>query len=511
MPFEKQIKEHARRRKKAQAMGGPERLKRRAAQGVLNARERLEKLLDRGSFTEAGLFATSSRVEDADRTPADGKVTGYGRIDGRPVAVASNDLTVRGASSARVNQQKIAHVKRVATRNGMPMIFLGESTGARMPDAMGARGMGTGAQDPTQYIRMREIPWASAVLGPCFGSSTWFACLSDFVVMRKGALLAVSSGKVTSAAIGEDVDPEELGGWRLQTEVTGMADLAVDTDEEALEAVKKFLSYLPSHHNQPPPEVPVTPKAAPDAEALLKILPESRNRVYDVRKVIQAIVDKESFFPLKENFGKTAVTGLARLGGKSVGILASNPLVKAGALDPDACDKITHFLVICDSFNIPVILLVDTPGFLVGVEGERKRAPGKIMNFMHALQLCTVPRLSVVMRKTYGQAYLNMGGGRNSDEVAAWFTAEVSFMDPAIGVGVVHGVHPDSDPERFEALRDEMVADTSAYEFAAIFGAQQVIDPRETREHLIRMLDIHSRALTAGIGQHIMRSWPATY
>ncbi len=230
-----------------------------------------------------------------------------------------------------------------------------------------------------------------------------------------------------------------------------------------------------------------------------------------MRRVVQAIVDRDSFFPLKENFGRAAVTGLARLDGRSVGILASNPLVKAGALDADACDKITHFLVVCDSFNIPIILLVDTPGFLVGVEGERKKAPGKIMNFMHALQLCTVPRLSVVMRKTYGQAYLNMGGGRNSDEVTAWFTAEVSFMDPGIGVGVVHGVRPDKEPERFEALREEMMADTSAYEFAAVFGAQSVIDPRETRDHLIRQLELHSRALTGAIGQHLIRTWPATY
>ena len=187
---------------------------------------------------------------------------------------------------------------------------------------------------------------------------------------------------------------------------------------------------------------PVAPGSGEAMAGIAKLLPEKRTQVYDVRNIIRAIVDKDSFFELKARFGKVAVTGLARLGGRTVGIVANNPLFKGGALDTDACEKITSFLVLCDSFNIPLVLLVDTPGFSIGIEAERKRAPGKIMNFMQALQLCTVPKISVILRKSYGQAYLNMGGGRNSDEVAAWPTAEVSFMDPTFAVKIVHGLEP---------------------------------------------------------------------
>ena len=190
-----------------------------------------------------------------ERAPADGKITGYGKLGGREVAIVSNDFTVMGASSSTVNTSKVGHVKKIATRRGLPMVFLGESTGARMPDVMGAASIGAGDR-PTQYLRMRETPWVSAVLGHCYGSSSWYAALADFVVMRKGAITAVSSVKLTSMAISEAVDPEALGGWRLHTEVTGMVDLAVDTDEEALDAIRRFLSYLPSHYNQAPPVVP---------------------------------------------------------------------------------------------------------------------------------------------------------------------------------------------------------------------------------------------------------------
>lgn len=511
MAYKDRIDELARRHQAAEAMGGPEKIAARHAEGLFNARQRVDYLLDDGSFKEAGKFATSLRPEDLEITPADGKVSGFGRIEGRKVAVVSNDLTVKGASSNNINAKKMSFIKRTAIRTGMPITFLGESSGARIPDVMGAVSMGMGGQDSEQYIRRRETPWATAVLGPCFGSSAWYTALSDFVVMRKGSELAVSSAKVTSIAINQEVDPEELGGWRLHTGTTGLVDLAVDTDEEALDAVRRFLSYLPSHNMEPPPRAPVPPGSDDGSASLLDLVPEERQKVYDVRRVIEAVVDKDSFFPLKERFGKVAVTGLARFDGHSVGIVASNPRIKGGALDADSCDKVTNFLVLCDSFNIPVVLLVDTPGFLIGLEGERHKAPGKIMNFMHALQLCSVPKISIVMRKTYGQAYLNMGGGQNSDEVAAWYTAEISFMAPDVGVSVVYGVRPDSDPQRYEELVQSMQSGTSAYDLASCFGAQDVIDPRDTRSYLIEALDFHRREITNGVGKHEMRTWPSTF
>lgn len=507
MAFEERIAEHDRRRGKALQMGGAEKLKRLAAADFLNARQRIDYLFDEGSFIESGLFASPDRGE----TPADGKVCGYGRIDGRDAAVVSHDITTKGASSSPINVRKMGHMRRTAVANGMPLVLLNESSGARIPDTMGAVGTGTLGQDPQQFVRFREIPYASAVLGPSYGTACWFTMLSDFVVMRKGALLAISSPKVTSIAINQKIEPEELAGWKMQSEVTGKVDYVVDRDEEALDLVKRFLAYLPSHHNETPPVAAVPAGSDDRAQEILAIVPEDRSKVYDIRKVIRTIVDIDSFFPLKDKFGRTAVTALARIDGQTVGIVATNPLIKAGALDVDSCDKITSFLVLCDSFNIPLVILADTPGFLIGVEGERRKAPGKVINFMTALQMCTVPKISIVLRKSYGQAYLNMGGTRNSDEMLAWFTADIGFMDPNVGVNVVYGVTREKEPERFQELKSEIERGSSAYDLAGIYSAQAVIDPRETRETLKRLLSVHKRRPTKGVGKHLLGGWPTTY
>jgi acetyl-CoA carboxylase carboxyltransferase component len=503
-------RELAGREAKARAMGGPEKLAKRKRAGVLNARERLDRLFDPGSYIESGLLSTSANPADRDKSPGDGKLAGFGKIGGRMAAAVSNDFTVMGASSGATNGRKIAHMKRVATERGMPLVFLGESSGARMPDHMGSRGMGSLlGNDGLQYRRMREVPWASATLGMSYGSSTWYAVLSDFNVMRKGAVLAVSSALLASLAIREEVDPQELGGWELHSEVTGFADLVVDTDEEAIDAIKRFLSYLPSHHHEAPPVAPVPAGSGAQMKDILRLLPLSRTQVYDVRKVVRAIVDEGSYFELKARFGKVATTGLARLNGHTVGIVANNPLYKGAAMDTEACEKITSLLVLCDSFNIPVVMLVDTPGFVIGTEAEKRKAPGKIMNHMNALSLFTMPKLSVILRKTYGQAYLNMGGGRNSDEVAAWPTAEVSFMDSQFAVKIVHGLEP-GQPGYEEALA-RMSGDSEPWDIASIYAVQSVIRPEETRDYLIRMLEVHRMRLTGGVGQHLMRAWPTSF
>ena len=502
--------EFAAREAKAKAMGGPEKLARRAKPGILNARERIDRLFDAGTYVESGLFTTSANPADREKSPSDGKIAGFGKIAGREAAVVSNDFTVMGASSGATNGRKIGHMKRVATERGMPLVMLGESSGARMPDHMGSRGMGTLlGNDGLQYRRMRETPWASATLGYSYGSSSWYAVLADFNVMRKGAVLAVSSSLLASLAIKEAVDPQELGGWQLHSEITGFADLVVDTDEEALDAIKRFLSYLPSHHNEPPPTAGVPAGSGSRMRDVLKHLPLSRTQVYDVRKVIRDVVDEGSYFELKPRFGKVATTGLARIDGRTVGILANNPLYKGAAMDTDACEKMTSLIVMCDSFNIPIVLFVDTPGFVIGTEAEKRRAPGKIMNMMNALALTTVPKLSVILRKSYGQAYLNMGGGRNSDEVAAWPTAEVSFMDATFAVKIVHGLEP-GQPGYDEALA-QMSRDSEVWDMASVYAVQSVIRPEETRDYLVRMLDVHRLRLTHGVGQHLMRAWPTSY
>ncbi len=511
MAFDALIDELNERKKKALMMGGPEKIEKRRAEGHLNARERIEYLLDNGSFVESGLFGTSVHKEVRHKTPADGKIAGTGTIDGRPVALVSNDFTVLGASSSVVNMKKIRHMKKISIDRGMPLVMLGESTGARMPDRMGAAGRATLGQDPTEYRRLREAPMISALLGKCYGSSTWYTCVSDFNIIRKGAVMAVASSRVTSIAINQPVDPEDLGGWKLHAETTGLTDMTVDTDEQALDGIKAYLSYMPSNCGETPPEKPV-PQGSDEASAtILDILPENRSRVYDMRKIIRAFVDKDSLFEIKPDFGKSIVTGLARLGGKSVGILGNNPRFKAGAIDVDAMRKATSFLVHCDSFNIPLVFLADQPGFLIGIAGERQAAPGKIMNWLNALALVTVPKICVIIRKSYGQAYLNMGGGRNSDEVVLWPTADLGFMDPKVGVSVLYNLKKEDDPERFDKLAADLQRDTSAWDLAALYEGQMVIDPRDTRRTLQSLLAVHQMRMSNGIGQHLLRNWPTSY
>jgi acetyl-CoA carboxylase carboxyltransferase component len=509
MAFQRLMDEYETRAEAARAMGGAEKLQKRAEAGILNARSRIDHLIDADSFCESGLFGEATHSNGKSNAPADGKITGYARVDGREVVVVSNDFTVMGASSGLTNMRKIAQMRRVALSRGLPMVWLGESSGARLPDNQGSRGMATMlGNDPTQYQRMRETPWASAIMGYCYGSSFLYNCCSDFSVMRKGAVMAVSSPGLVEMATKQKIEPEELGGWRIHAEITGLVDMVADTDEEALDAIKRFLGYMPSHHNELPPTASIPAGSGAEMANILNVLPESRTQVYDMRKVIRAIADRDSFFELKARFGKVAVTGLARIGGRVVGFIGNNPLVKGGALDTDACDKIIDFLVLCDSFNIPLVIMVDTPGFMIGAEPELKRATGKIVNFMNALQLVTVPKLSIIVRKTYGQAYLNMGGGRNSDEVAAWPTAEISFMTPAFATTVVHGLQP-GDPG-FDARHDEMTLDNEIWGAAATYGVQHVIRPQETRDYLIRMLEVHQLRTSKGIGQHLLRAWPTS-
>jgi methylmalonyl-CoA decarboxylase subunit alpha len=499
------------REQHARAMGGKEKLEKRHEKGFMNARERIDYLFDQGSFIESGLHARAINPEVRAKSPADGKIAGYGRIDGQEASIVANDFTVLGASSSVINMKKMRHMKEMAIKKGIPWILLGESTGARMPDRMGAPGRATMGQDPTEYRRMREVPMVTALLGECYGSSTWYTVISDIRIMRKGAHMAVASSRVTSIAINQPVDPEELGGWRLHAETTGLVDMVVDDDRQALDAIKKVLSYLPPNSQQPPPECPIAPGSGEESDRLLEVIPDKSNRVYNVLDVLKIIYDKDSLLELKPRFGTSLVTALARLDGKTVGIIANNPKFLSGSIDVNAMKKATSFLVFCDSFNIPLVFMVDQPGFLIGIEGERRGAPGQIMNWMNALQLVTVPKITVIMRKDYGQAYLNMCGGRNADEVLLWPTADLGFMGPAVGVNVLHNVKQSDDPKKFEELKAQIERDTSAYALAELYEGHMVLDPRQTRPTLIRLLEGLRYGRNGGVGEHLLRNWPTSY
>ena len=511
MPHDEMLAELDRRREHASAMGGEKKLARRRERGVLSALERLNYLVDDGSFVETGLLGASGMfAEDVAKTPRDAKIAGFARIDGRDVALCVNDFTVKGASTSATNSKKMGHIRRVATEKGFPFVHIGESTGARLPDTMGAREMGLLlGNDPTQFRRTRESPWAAAALDASFGSSAWLCCVSDFAVMKKGSTMCVSSSRLVSMAIGQQVDLEALGGWRLHAESTGLIDRFVDTDEEAMDEIRRFLSYMPSHNMEAPPVVPVARDAAQDQRPILDVLPERRTQVYDMRKIIHILVDRDSYFELKPRFGRPAVTALARLNGRSVGVIANNPLVGGGALSAEACRKIIDFQVLCDSFNIPLVRLMDTPGFVVGTDAERKGAPGWIMNFMNCTCLVTVPSITVLVRKAYGRAYVAMGGGRHNDEMIAWPSAEVSFMDPVFATTIVHGKSPGD--ESFEEALAHIRKDIEVWDMATIYSVQNIIKPQETRDYLIRMLDVYRNRRRGEIGQHHMQNWPTNF
>ena len=514
MAWEDRLDDFRARRDRARAMGGPERLARRRREGKLDARQRLERLLDAGSFLELGTFNHSDMPGLEETTPADSKVAGLGAIDGRAVAVCSNDFTVLAASTSRVASHKEAELKRLAAERGVPIVYLAEAGGARMPDIMGSAGIASFGTSTYYGTRLRQVPMVTAVLGQSYGLPTWNACLSDIVVMLEGASMAVSGPRVLELATGERVSPEDLGGARVHAEETGFADLVGATEDECLAQVRRVLSYLPSHAGEPPPVMPVPEGSGAEMATIADLVPEARNRAYDMTRVIRRLVDGGELLELKPRFGRALITALARLDGHVVGFVANQPMQRAGACDADGCDKAVSFLALCDSFNIPLVFLHDIPGFFIGRDAERRRVAGKIITWMEAMGQITVPRVSIVVRKTYGQAYFNMGGGGYADLLAAWPTADMSFMDPETGVNVVHGaalaaLPPEERGARRKALLAEWELDTLPYGAAGRHLIHEVIAPADTRDVIARFLALCRTR--GGVGRHRLANWPTKF
>lgn len=514
MAWDERMRDFRLRRERARGMGGAERLAARAGAGRLNARQRIERLLDPDSFVEIGTFNQSDVPGAEERAPADSKIAGFGTIAGRGVVVCSNDFTVLAATSSRVASRKEADLKALAQRRGLPIVYLAEAGGARMPDIMGSAGIASFGISSYYGRRRRRVPMVTAVLGQSYGLPTWNACLSDWVVMLKGASMAVSGPRVLELATGEEVSEEDLGGWRVHAEETGFADAVGEDEAECLDLVKRCLSYLPSHAGQAPPRAAVPAGSGAGMAAIADLVPEARNRAYDMTRVIRCLADGGEIFPVKERFGRTLITCLARIEGRVVGVMANQPLHRAGACDADGCDKAISFLVLCDSFNIPLVFLHDVPGFFIGREAERRRVAGKIINWMEALGQVTVPRISIIVRKTYGQAYFNMGGGPYSDLLLAWPTADMSFMDPVTGVNVVHGAElavldASARAARRQALIETWELDTQPYGAAARHLIHEVIDPADTRRVIARFLDAWESRGT--VGRHRLRNWPTKF
>jgi acetyl-CoA carboxylase carboxyltransferase component len=413
-------------RRKVRQMCSEAKLSARRERGIMNTRGRIDGLCDAGGFSEIDEFARWARAEDYDRTPADGIVTGFGRVDGRNLALAAFDLTTVGASSTLTKIRKLTFPKENASRAGVPCVFLVKSADARMPDTQGAVGMGAVGM-LSNTVRERDVPWATAVLRPCYGKGAWCVVQSDYAVMRRDASFSISSPKVISVPLSHEVTPEHHGGSRVHADVTGLIDQVSDTDAEAIAALPRFLSFLPSNNAEAPPRSQAPAEAHPDSavEALILV---ARNKVYDGRKLIEFLADVGSVMPYRTRDGRTLETALARMDGQVVGLIASNLMRKGGAIDGPSCDKMTQFVVLCDSFNIPLVILADSPDFPVGLQPELDGVAGKIMNNLRALALSTARKLAVVVRKSYGQAYINLGAGV-ADARAVMTTGEVGFVE----------------------------------------------------------------------------------
>lgn len=495
-------------------MGGAEKVAGLHAEGQKTIRDHIDAFLDPGSFRELGTFSRSMRLADRASTPGDGKIGGHGTADGRPVAVFGDDITVKRGSSSLVGGRKEHRLYERALAMGIPLVHFGQTGGGRIPDLIGSEGISEAGELFAMARRRHEIPMATAIVGQSFGGSSFLSALSDFVVMTRGSTLAVTSPKVFEIATGEIITFEEVGGVDVHNRITGQIDLGVETDEEAYAAIKRWLSYLPNNIREVAPRTEPTGPVESDPE-LAALVPTRRTRGYDMRRVVARICDPGSVFELQPQFARSATTGLARIDGWPIGFIANNPMFNAGVLDPETCQKIIRLCVLCDSFNLPIVWLVDVPGFMVGKRVEHDRMLHWGMRMMQALQMASTPTLTVCIRKAFGLAWQAMNGaGMVAKGLYSWPGAEIGFMDPDVGVNVAYGSKLDkiADTEAREAERKALVAEvadaTSPYEAAGTMRIDEIIDPADTRRILAEDLGRLAGRAVPPPEARILASWP---
>ena len=483
---------------KAQALqgGGPERIERQHKAGKLTARERLDLLLDKGSFRELDMFVTHRATRfgmDKRKYLGDGVVTGWGTIDGRLVFVYAQDFTVMGGSLGEAHARKIVKVLDLALQNGAPVIGINDSGGARIQEGVDALG-GYGEIFYRNTIASGVIPQIAAIMGPCAGGAVYSPALMDFIFMVRGtSYMFITGPEVVKAVTHEEVTFEELGGADIHAEKSGVAHVVADSEADVLYLIRKLLRYLPQNNLEDPPYMDTGDDPLREDPELDTLVPTDPSKPYDVRDVIRRVVDNGEFFEIHETFAPNIVVGFARLGGYSVGIVANQPSVLAGVLDIDASEKAARFVRFCDAFNIPIVTFVDVPGFMPGTAQEHGgiiRAGAKLL---YAYSEATVPKLTVVLRKAYGGAYDVMSSKHlRADINFAWPTAEIAVMGPEGAVKIVFRkeIARAEDPQ---AKQDELVAQyrqefAHPYIAAARGYIDDVIVPRSTRPRLINAL-----------------------
>jgi acetyl-CoA carboxylase carboxyltransferase component len=473
-------------------------LARQRAAGKLTARERIAALADDGSFRESGALVGPSeettKLTKNRPVPADGVITGQCTVQERPVNVLSVDFSVLGGSLGVSGMDKIQRLVERSVTAGIPLVMLLEGGGHRIQEGLDSRHFAHGARLFSVLPQLSGwVPVVAAILGPGFAGASNFAALADFVVMRRGtSQMGIAGPALVAAATGEVTDAETLGGAQVQADRNGIADLAVDSDVEALEAIADFLSYLPGNSQQAPPaHEPVTPSVTGSP---MDVVPTNHRSAYDVLEVVDRIVDGSELFEIKPGYATSVVTGFARLGGRPVGIIANQPKSLAGALDTPACEKVAHFVSMCDAFGLALVYLIDVPGFLVGSAAEATGLARRSGRMVFELGQATVPRLSVVLRKGYGLAFVAMNGGRSfdADLAIAWPSAQISAMSIEGAVDVVFAKEVRAAPSPAEH-REELIrhykSKLGAVYAASGYGIDGVVEPEDTRAALIATLE----------------------
>jgi len=492
------LDELSHKKETAKLGGGKQRIKKQHDKGKLTARERVELLVDEGSFDEIGMFIKHRATDfglDKQNFPGDGVITGFAKIDGKPVALFSQDFTVFGGSLSETHAEKIVKIMNLAMKAGIPIIGLNDSGGARIQEGVNSLG-GYADIFLLNTLASGVVPQISVILGPCAGGAVYSPAITDFVFMtRKTSHMFVTGPNVVKTVTHEDVSFEDLGGADTHSQKSGVAHFAFDNEIETLLNVKKLLSYIPQNFKDKPETIEFNFESLKENEKLCSIIPDNPNKPYDMRDVILNLVDDEDFFEVHKYYAENIICGFARLGGMSVGIVANQPQVLAGVLDINASVKSARFVRFCDAFNIPLLVLVDVPGFLPGTEQEWNGIIRHGAKLLFAFSEATVPKVTLITRKAYGGAYDVMNSKHiRGDFNYAWPSAEIAVMGPKGAVEIIFKkeIEASQNPElELERKLNEYIQKFANPYIAAERGfLDDVIEPKSTKKVLINAFEL---------------------
>ena len=498
MALEEKLDILAKKRAESLEGGGEKRVQAQHEKGKMTARERIASFLDEGTFIELDPFVTHRATEfglGETKHLGDAVVTGYGKVEGRPVYLFAQDFTIFGGSLSEVMSEKICKVMDLALKNGAPFIGLADSGGARIQEGVESLA-GYGEIFLRNTLCSGVIPQLSVIMGPSAGGAVYSPALTDFVFMVEGTgQMYITGPDVIKAVTGEEVTHEELGGAMAQASHSGVCHFVAPNDEECLNMVRRLLSYLPQNNMEDPPFVETGDDPNRTEQELVEVVPEDPSRAYDMKKIIRLIADNDEFMEVHQHYAPNIITGFARLGGRSVGIVAQQPMVAAGVIDIDASIKGARFVRFLDCFNLPIVTFVDVPGYMPGVDQEYGGIIKHGAKMIYAYSEATVPKATVITRKAYGGAYVAMSSKHLRGDINyAWPTAEIAVMGPDGAVNIIYReqIKKSENPSETKAMLVQEYKDKFAnpYVTAARGYIDDVIDPRETRPKLIRALNM---------------------